>query len=115
MTLCSLTASSKRQKLLIVTGRSVRTDNHARMPYPIVRIQQCSADNAHAIVEKRKIDYVLICPNMSESTIYVADAKKGFYVQLIKGKVPPWLTPVALPATSPFRMWRVVRPNSSPS
>src|SRR5436309_3324825 len=49
MTLCSLTASSKRQKLLIVTGRSVRTDNHARMPYPIVRIQQCSADNAHVI------------------------------------------------------------------
>ena len=81
----------------------------------VMRAFRGSADNAHAIVEKRKIDYVLICPNMSESTIYVADAKKGFYVQLIKGKVPPWLTPVALPATSPFRMWRVVRPNSSPS
>lgn len=63
--------------------------------------------NAHAIIERRGIDYVLICPNMSESTIYRAAAPNGFYSQLSRGRVPAWLEPVTLPANSPYRMWRV--------
>ena len=65
--------------------------------------------NAHAIVERRGIDYVLICPNMSESTIYRSAAPNGFYAHLSAGRVPAWLEPVALPANSPYRMWRVRR------
>jgi hypothetical protein len=52
---------------------------------------------------------VLICPFMAESTIYAAEAKRGFYAQLAAGKVPAWLSPVTLPPASPYRMWRVVR------
>jgi len=63
---------------------------------------------AHEIVQRRRIDYVLICPGMSETTIYSSQAKNGFYMQLIRGKVPDWLQPVPLPKDSPFRMWRVV-------
>jgi hypothetical protein len=62
---------------------------------------------AHEVIERRRIDYVLICPGMSETTIYASQAKDGFYMQLIKGKVPDWLQPVPLPKNSPFRMWRV--------
>ena len=65
--------------------------------------------NAHAIIERRGIDYVLICPNMSESTIYRAAAPNGFYAQLSRGRVPRWLEPISLPANSPYRMWRVRR------
>jgi hypothetical protein len=68
-----------------------------------------TADAARAIVERRAIDYVLICPNLSESTIYATEAKTGFYMQLNKGEVPGWLEPVALPAKSPYKMWRVKR------
>jgi hypothetical protein len=68
-----------------------------------------TADEARATVARRGIDYVLICPNMSESTIYATQAKTGFYMQLNRGKVPAWLEPVALPADSPYRMWRVRR------
>ena len=67
---------------------------------------------ARAIADRRRIDYVLICPNMSESTIYRADAPNGFYSQLSQNKVPGWLDPVQLPADSPFRMWRVRRATS---
>ena len=62
---------------------------------------------AHALIEKYGSDYVLICPNMSTSTIFRAQAPKGFYVQLEQGRVPDWLEPVELPEDSPFRMWRV--------
>jgi hypothetical protein len=56
---------------------------------------------------------VLICPGLSESTIYAAHAKQGFYMQLARGQVPAWLTPVPLPAKSPYRMWRVTKARSS--
>jgi hypothetical protein len=64
---------------------------------------------ARAIVAKYRSDYVLICPNMSTATIFRAEAPKGFYGQLSRGQVPGWLTPVPLPANSPFKMWRVKR------
>jgi hypothetical protein len=50
---------------------------------------------------------LLICPNMSESTIYAVQNPKGFYVQLAKDQVPDWLEPVALPPRSPYKLWRV--------
>jgi hypothetical protein len=55
------------------------------------------------------VDYVLICPGMSESTLYASAAPNGFYRQLARGQVPAWLQPVSLPKGSPYRMWRVRR------
>ena len=51
---------------------------------------------------------MLICPNLSESTIYHSEAPNGFYAQLRRGLAPNWLAPVPLPPASPYRMWRVV-------
>jgi hypothetical protein len=68
-----------------------------------------TAEEARRTAVKRGIDYVLICPNISESTIYATQAKNGFYAQLVKGQVPAWLEPVTLPAKSPYKMWRVKR------
>lgn len=68
------------------------------------------ADDARAIiVGKYRSDYVLICPMMSQATVFMAGAPRGFYVQLAGGKVPQWLEPVDLGKDSPFRMWRVKR------
>jgi hypothetical protein len=78
----------------------------------VMRAFRGSADAARATIERRRIDYVLICPGLSESTIYSSQARGGFYTQLASGKVPAWLQPVPLPAKSPYRMWRVVRPRS---
>jgi hypothetical protein len=78
----------------------------------VMRAWRGSADNARATIERRGIDYVLICPGLSESTVYASQAKDGFYVQLARGKVPAWLQRVPLPANSPYRMWRVVTPRS---
>ena len=63
---------------------------------------------AHRIIREYRSDYLLICPNMSTATIFMAEAPKGFYGQLTKGKVPAWLQPVELPKDSPFVMWKVV-------
>ena len=63
---------------------------------------------AHRIAAKYRADYVLSCPMSSTTTIFMAEAPKGFYVQLERGEVPGWLKPVQLPKDSPFKMWKVV-------
>jgi len=67
-----------------------------------------SADQAHAILKKYKSDYLLVCPMMSQSTVFKAEAPKGFYAQLEQGKVPAWLQPVDLGPNNPMKMWKVV-------
>ena len=67
------------------------------------------AEQAHRLIMKYRSDYLLICPYSSTTTIFTSETPNGFYVQLQKGKVPGWLTPVPLPKDSPFRMWKVAR------
>jgi len=67
-----------------------------------------SADQAHRLAAKYHANYVLSCPNSSTTTIFTSEAPHGFYVQLERGQVPDWLTPVQLPKDSPYRMWKVV-------
>jgi hypothetical protein len=101
-------------RLITVTHHDAVAGPYHRNGQDIVDVMKAfrgSADNARAIVERRHIDYVLICPNLSESTVYASQAKDGFYMQLNRGKVPSWLDPVPLPAKSPYKMWRV-RPGS---
>lgn len=71
------------------------------------RVFRGTADTAHKIMRRHGATLLLICPNLSESTIYTTQNPKGFYAQLVKGQVPDWLEPVALPARSPYRLWRV--------
>ena len=66
------------------------------------------ADQAHSLTQKYRVNYVLSCPYSSSSTIFEAETPKGFYMQLQRGQVPKWLTPVDLGKDSPFRMWKVV-------
>jgi hypothetical protein len=97
-------------RLIAVTPHTAIAGPYHRNQADIIAVMRAfrgSAENARRTIVERKIDYVLICPNMSETTIYRADAPKGFYVQLVKGQTPTWLEPIELPTGSPYRMWRV--------
>jgi hypothetical protein len=59
------------------------------------------------IAAAHKAKYLLICPNMAETTVYRARNQYGFYGQLHRGRVPHWLEPVELPKNSPFRLWTI--------
>lgn len=98
-------------RLITVTPHSALAGpyhRNSRQILDVMRAWRGTADNAHATVRRYRVNYVLICPNMSESTIYMSEASTGFYGQLHRGRVPDWLAPVPLPAGSPYRMWRVV-------
>ncbi|HYD12645.1 MAG TPA: AcrB/AcrD/AcrF family protein [Allosphingosinicella sp.] len=99
-------------RLITVTHHDAITGPYHRNAQQIVDVMRAfrgTPNNARATAERYHADYLLICPMMSESTIYRAEAQGGFYDRLSRGLVPNWLTPVPLPANSPFRMWRIVR------
>lgn len=67
-----------------------------------------SADGARAIVARRGIAYVALCPDLNEAAVYGRAAPHGFAAQLRSGRAPAWLVPVAMPADVDFKLWRVV-------
>ena len=99
--------------------RLITVTHHTSIAGPYHRNSQAIEDvmhafragepQAHRLIAKYHSDYLLICPDMSTSTIFLSETPKGFYAQLTKGQVPGWLSPVDLPKNSPFRMWRVTR------
>jgi hypothetical protein len=99
-------------RLITVTHHDAVTGPYHRNDAAIVDVMHAfrgDAENAHRMIARRGIDYVLICPNMSESTNYSVQAPKGFYVQLTNGKAPDWLDRIPLPSNSPYLMWSVKR------
>ena len=98
--------------------RMIVTTHHTVVGGPYHRNDQAIADvmkafrgdeaQAHRIIREYGSAYLLVCPDMSTATIFMSAAPKGFYGQLMKGKVPNWLQPVELPKDSPFKMWKVV-------
>jgi hypothetical protein len=63
-----------------------------------------SEQQAHALISKYHSDYVLTCPSLGNT---ISKTPVGFYAQLQSEHLPRWLSPIALPKGSPFRMWRV--------
>ncbi|MCL6698929.1 AcrB/AcrD/AcrF family protein [Sphingomonas sp. NSE70-1] len=98
--------------------RLIVATHHDAIGGPYHRNDQAIADvmkafrgdeaQAHRIISEYESDYLLVCPDMSTATIFMSEARNGFYGQLMNGKVPGWLQPVELPKDSPFRMWKVV-------
>ena len=66
-----------------------------------------SADEAHSIILRHHANYVLTCPDMSGTTVMMAEKPKGFYAQLTRNQVPTWLQPIALPKGNPLKLYRV--------
>lgn len=97
-------------RLITVTHHDAIAGPYHRNGEAILDVQRAfrgSADDARAVARKHGATMLLLCPYMSESTIYKAENPKGFYMQLMADKTPDWLEPVALPARSPFRLWRI--------
>jgi hypothetical protein len=99
-------------RLITVTHHSAIAGPYHRNGDAILDVQHSfRSENplvAHDVMERHGATLLLLCPGLSESTIYATQNPNGFYKQLLKGKVPAWLQPVPLPKGSPFLLWRKV-------
>jgi hypothetical protein len=107
-----LTFTDMGPRLIAVTHHSAIAGPYHRAGSDILDVQHSFRSNdpevAHEVMKRHGATMLLLCPGMSESTVYAAENKQGFYVQLNRGTVPSWLQRVELPKNSPFKLWRLV-------
>jgi len=97
-------------RLITVTHHSAVAGPYHRNGPAILDVQHSfrsrDPEVAHGVMRRHGATLLLLCPGMSESTIYASESRHGFYKQLVSGQVPQWLEPVALPKGSPFLLWK---------
>ncbi|AUW60043.1 hypothetical protein C1T17_02950 [Sphingobium sp. SCG-1] len=66
-------------------------------------------DGFRAIAARHHAQYLVICPDFPEGTVYQSRSPRGFYAQLVRGKVPSWLMPVNLKTgfALPYTLYRI--------
>jgi hypothetical protein len=98
-------------RLIAVTHHRAIAGPYHRNGEAILDVQRSfrseSPDVARGVMTKYGATMLLLCPGLSESTLYSSQNPRGFYMQLIKGEVPRWLEPVPLPEGSPFKLWKL--------
>ena len=94
--------------LLLTPHDAVASGYHrgAAVMHEVIASFTGSEEQAHALIIRRRIDYVAFCPGLPEVMIYEHEAPNGFLAQLDAGRTPAWLTPVKLRG-SPAKAWRV--------
>ena len=107
-----LTFTDLGPRIVATTHHSAIAGPYHRNGAAILDVQKAfrATDPAfvHDVMRRHGATLLLICPDLSESTVYASEAPKGFYVQLVKNQIPAWLAPVSLPKNSPFKAWRLI-------
>jgi hypothetical protein len=97
-------------RLIVVTHHNAVAGPYHRNGQAILDVHHAftgPADGFRPIAARHKAAYLLLCPNMAETTVYRSHNPAGFYAQLAKGQVPDWLEPVPLPDGSPYKLWKI--------
>jgi hypothetical protein len=62
---------------------------------------------ARALMARRSVDYVVVCPGLPETNLYRMQNSRGLWAELDGGRTPQWLEPVRLPGVKRLLVWRV--------
>ena len=65
-------------------------------------------DVSHRIVEAYGADYLVLCTDLVEPSIYAErGGEHSLAAQLISGDAPAWLEPISIGGPQTFRVWKV--------
>ncbi len=101
--------------ILLRTSHRVIATGHHRNVEGIGRLlhaYMASPDEARAIVSATPSRYFLFCPTLTEIRRYERIAPKGLGAQMLKGRVPSWLVPVAVPGLKALKVYRIEAPTT---
>lgn len=97
-------------RLIVVTHHSAIAGPYHRNERAILDVHHAFTGTAaqfRPIAAAHHAQYLLICPNLAETTVYRARSPNGFYTVVAGNKVPNWLEPVELWPNAPYRLWRI--------
>lgn len=96
--------------LLVHTHHRVIASPHHRNTLAmrdVIRFFMLRPEQARSIAAARQVDYVVVCPSLTELSNYAREQPSGLWAQLQAGKAPDWLEPVKLRGVHDIRIWRV--------
>ncbi|WP_114521293.1 hypothetical protein [Altererythrobacter sp. ZODW24] len=99
-------------QLLLETKHTVAATGHHRGQNGIRAVIETftgTSEEARETLAVRGSAYVALCPALFESRYYESLSEDGFAAQLRAGDTPEWLTPIATPQGSDFKIWRIKR------
>jgi hypothetical protein len=99
-------------RLITVTHHNAVAGPYHRNGDAILDVQHAFAGSparARAIMRRHGATLLLVCPNMSEATIYRARNPGGFYDRMAHGEKFDWLTQLPLRKGAPYRLYRIGR------
>ncbi|WP_157216654.1 hypothetical protein [Flavisphingomonas formosensis] len=94
------------------TPHSVVASGHHRNQAGIRDVLQTFTggdEEAHAILLRHRIDYIVVCPDLAEMDVYARYAPDGLWSHLRAGRTPAWLEPVRIAGDSKFAIWKLRR------
>ncbi len=97
-------------RLITVTHHDAVAGPYHRNGDAILDVQHAfarSPANARAIMKRHGATLLLVCPNMSEATIYRARNPGGFYDRMAHGEKFGWLMQLPLRKGAPYRLYRI--------
>jgi hypothetical protein len=97
-------------RIIVVTHHKAVAGPYHRNGDAILDVQHAfggSPEQFRAIAARHGASYLLVCPNMAESTIYRVRNPGGFYDRLARGERFAFLQPLLLPRNSPLRLFRI--------
>ncbi|MDF7776986.1 AcrB/AcrD/AcrF family protein [Sphingomonas sp. AOB5] len=97
-------------RLIVMTRHSGIAGPYHRNGRAILDVHKAFTGTAaqfRPIAKAHGAQYLLVCPNLAETTVYRARSPQGFYTMLRPGKAPSWLIPVKLPEGAPYRLWKI--------
>jgi hypothetical protein len=106
-------------RLIVHSAQSVLATGHHRNHRAMSLVIRAFLEppaSARALVIARDYSYVAICPGLPETEFLAAKGAGGLMSQLLAGRPPVWLTPIAgaAPPTGGMLVWRVA-PDAAPA
>lgn len=95
--------------ILARTKHSVLASSHhrnERAMHDHIQIFRSDPDEAHKLMQARKINYLAVCVDEEELANYKRKDPTGLWGQMSKGDVPAWLEPLPVIGKG-IRVWRV--------
>ena len=97
--------------ILLRTPHSVVATPHHRAAaamHDTIATFLAAPDQAQGMAAARHVQYVMLCPDLVETRMYLDRAPNGLAAMLLSGKTVDWLEPVALGSQGgAMRLWRV--------
>jgi len=97
-------------RLIVVTHHNGVAGPYHRNERAILDVHHAFTGTAAAfrpIAWAHQAKYLLICPNLAETTVYRVRSPNGFYALLHRGQAPNWLEPITLWKDAPYRLWKI--------